>query len=423
MEVILYAIPIFLVLIALELLTDWRKGTGYYRTNDAITSLNIGILSRLMTIVHQLIPFTFYALVYDKLAMFTLPESPWVWVGAFIIYDFFYYWKHRMGHEMSVLWASHVVHHSSEDYNLTTALRQTSGAVFTWIFFLPMAVMGVEPVMLVTVAALNLVYQFWVHTRHIKTLGWMEAIFVTPSNHRVHHAQNRVYIDKNYGGVFIIWDRLFGTFMPELDEEPVVFGIRGALKSFNPVWANLQVYSQLAKDSYHTASWKDKFKVWFGRTGWRPADVTEKFPLNKRPLSEFTRFDPKLSPWLSRYCLIQHIGLLGMTLYLLVRQAELSGVSQAILSVAILVTAVQTGLILQQVKLAIALEAPRLLSMPVLFLTAGFEKNIVLTLAVASVISLIFLTLAVRQAFPSKALLLPEEPGAESEPGATPSRN
>ncbi|GGW91433.1 sterol desaturase family protein [Alteromonas halophila] len=408
MSVILFAIPFFLLLIILELVVDVRRKTGYYRANDAMTSLGIGIVSRMMTLAHQLIPFTVYAVVFDAIAVLTLPDTVWVWVMAFIVYDFFYYWKHRMGHEMSILWAAHVVHHSSEDYNLTTALRQTSGALFTWIFFLPMALLGIEPEMLITVAALNLVYQFWVHTQHINRLGWMEYVFVTPSNHRVHHAQNRAYIDKNYGGVFILWDRLFGTFIDEDPDNPPVYGLRGALKSFNPLWANLQVYSQLCRDSYYTRAWHDKFRVWFGRTGWRPADVAARFPVDKPPLSAFKKFNPALAAWLTRYSMMQHGVLLCGTLFLLLSLASLSGVQQAVLVALIILTALQIGLVLQQVKLAIALEAPRLLSMPLVLASAGFSSAVIFTAAVLAAVSLLLLLVAVRQAYPSRPLLAPE---------------
>ncbi len=420
MTVILYAIPVFMLLILLELAVDTRRKTGHYRINDAITSLSIGVLSRMMTIAHQLIPFTLYALVYDAVAITSWPHGVAAWLAAFVVYDFFYYWKHRMGHEVSILWAAHVVHHSSEDYNLTTALRQTSGAMLTWIFFLPLAVVGIEPQMLITIAALNLVYQFWVHTQHINRLGWLEYVLVTPSNHRVHHAQNRKYIDKNYGGVFILWDRVFGTFMDEDPCDPPVYGIRGALQSFNPVWANFQVYAQLCRDSYYTRSWRDKCRVWFGRTGWRPADVAARFPAEKRPLSEFVKFNPALTYWLARYCVLQHVTLLAVTVYLLLNLSLLTAVQQAALVFVVCVTSLQIGFVLQHVKLAIALEAPRLLSIPMILLAAGLPPSLLLVASACAVISLTLLLIAVRQAYPSALLLAPDNP---AEPVGSPPRN
>lgn len=395
MTVILFAIPLFFLLIGLELYVDSKRKTGHYRTNDAITSLSAGVLSRMMAIGHQLIPFTIYVLVFDAVAMFELPQAWWVWLVAFVAYDFFYYWNHRMGHEMSILWAAHVVHHSSEDYNLTTALRQTSGAIFSWVFYLPLAFVGFTPEMIITVGALNLVYQFWVHTQHINTLGWMERIFVTPSNHRVHHAQNPVYIDKNYGGVFILWDRLFGTYIPELKEEPVVFGIRGALNSFNPIMANLQVYSQLAKDSYYTRRWSDKFRVWFGRTGWRPADVSKRFPKEKLPLQQFKKYHPHIHKSVTRYSLLQHVIMLVVSLYFLLNLSALSGIQQVTIVTTVVIMSIQNGFILSQSTLALAIEGPRLLMLPLLWIAAGVGVA-ALWFALSCVVSLIALLYAVR---------------------------
>ena len=281
MNFILYAVPFFFLLIGIELLLEKVRKTQYYRTNDAISSLSAGVLSRMVDIVKALLPLTIYVFVFENFAFIQLPDTALVWVVAFVLYDFCYYWNHRLGHEISLLWAAHVVHHSSEEYNLTTALRQSSSSIFNWIFYLPLALIGIDPILLIAVGSLNLIYQFWVHTRHIPQLGWFEWVFVSPSNHRVHHAQNRIYIDRNYGGVFIIWDRLFGTFQEELDHEPVIFGLRSSLKSWNPIYANVQVYAQLWRDSWHTKKWSDKWRVWLGRTGWRPVDVSQTFPIVK----------------------------------------------------------------------------------------------------------------------------------------------
>ena len=326
MNYILYAVPFFFLLIGIELVLERVRQTNYYRVNDAINSLSAGVLSRMIGIVKALIPLTLYLVVYDNFALFVLPDTLWIWIVAFVLYDFCYYWNHRMGHEMSLLWAAHVVHHSSEEYNLTTALRQSSSSFLSWIFYLPMALLGFDPVVLISVGSLNLIYQFWVHTRHVPKLGWFEWFFVSPSNHRVHHAQNKVYIDRNYGGVFIIWDRLFGSFQEELDEQPVIYGIRSALHSWNPLYANIQVYSQLAKDSWRTKYWKDKFQVWFGRTGWRPADVARDYPLVKTDLQQFEKFDQRLSLVTRIYSLLQYalIAVIGLSLLLNINELSMS---------------------------------------------------------------------------------------------------
>ncbi|GAA0358668.1 sterol desaturase family protein [Bowmanella denitrificans] len=356
MSYVLLAIPFFFLLIGLELIAEKVRGTQYYRVNDAINSLSAGVLSRVTGLVHKLIPFTIYALVYEHIALFSLPEAAWVWVFAFVFYDFCYYWNHRLGHEMNILWAAHVVHHSSEEYNLTTALRQSSSSLFSWVFYLPMAVLGIDPVVMISVGSLNLIYQFWVHTRHIPKLGWLEWILVTPSNHRVHHAQNQIYIDRNYGGVFIVWDRLFGSFQEELDEEPPLFGIRKALHSWNPLWANVHVYHQLARDCWHARRWQDKLLVWFKRTGWRPADVEARFPLPKADLSRFKKYDPPLSTSAKWYCLIQHGLTIVIALMLLLSGNQLSGWQPWAIMLFVMFSSVSLGALMDNRESAFWLE-------------------------------------------------------------------
>ena len=316
MDLIALAVPFFLLALLLELIVDRVRGTGYYRTNDAINSLSAGTLSVTFGYFTRLLPAAIWAYVLQNFALIEI-DPTWfdfsargvaLWALALIAFDFCYYWAHRMGHEISILWAAHAVHHQSEDYNLSTALRQTStGFLFTWVFYLPLFLLGMPFEVFVTVNALDLIYQFWVHTRHIDRLGWMEWIFVTPSNHRVHHAQNELYIDRNYGGILIVWDRLFGTFQDELEDEPVVFGVRKPLANWNPFWANLQVYDYLWFDAVRTARWRDKLGVWVRRTGWRPADMEHTHPKARADLATFDKYDPPFSPSARRYVLAQYI--------------------------------------------------------------------------------------------------------------------
>lgn len=307
MNYILYAVPFFFALIALELLVDRWRGVSNYRLADAINSLSAGVLSTTAGLLTRAVGLLIYTLAWQQLALFELSAEPlWVWLLAFVFYDFCYYWNHRLGHERNVLWAAHSVHHQSEEYNLSTALRQTStGFIFGWIFYLPMALAGVPPLVFLTVAALNLLYQFWVHTRHIPKLGWFEWLFVSPSNHRVHHAQNAVYMDRNYGGVFIVWDRLFGTFQEELDAQPVIFGVTTPLASWNPLWANAQFYVALWRDARRAESWWDRLRIWFMPTGWRPADVAARYPQAKPDLSQFVKFEVPLSRGQQAYAAAQ----------------------------------------------------------------------------------------------------------------------
>ena len=239
MNVIVYAIPVFLALMAAEYGVGLALGRNVYRLNDAIGSLTAGILSQISGVFTLALRVGIYAVVYDRFAFQHLAADDWrIWLFALLAYDFLYYWNHRVGHECGLFWAAHVVHHQSENFNLSTALRQTSsGALLSWIFYMPMAIAGVPPVVFVVVGLVDLLYQFWIHTELIGKLGWFDRIFASPSNHRVHHGVNDQYLDKNYGGILIIWDRLFGTFVEE--GETPVYGVRGGLGTFDPVWANV----------------------------------------------------------------------------------------------------------------------------------------------------------------------------------------
>ncbi len=316
MDILALAVPFFLLALLIELAVDRVRGTGYYRINDAVNSLSVGMFMSTSGYFTKLIPAVILAYVLQDFAFFevqlawfdTSPRGLALWLLAALGFDFCYYWAHRCGHEISILWAQHAVHHQSEDYNLSTALRQTSsGFIFTWIFYVPLFLLGMPFEVFVTVNAISLIYQFWVHTQQIQRLGWFDRVFVSPSNHRVHHAQNEIYIDKNYGGTLILWDRLFGTFQEELDEEAVVFGVRKPLTSWNPFWANLQVYNYLWFDAVRAKRWRDKLGLWFRRTGWRPADVAVKYPKQPADLDHFHKYDPPVTTAIRRYVLAQFV--------------------------------------------------------------------------------------------------------------------
>ena len=324
MDLIALAAPFFLLALVTELILDWRKRTGFYRSNDAINSLSAGILSVTVDYFTRFLPLLAWGFVLRNFSLIDMPLE-WfdfspsgllLWITAALAWDFCYYWFHRFSHEISVLWAAHAVHHQSEDYNLSTALRQTStGFLFGWIFYLPLFMIGFPLTVLITVNAINLIYQFWVHTQIVRRLGVLDRILVTPSNHRVHHAQNERYIDKNYGGMLILWDRFFGTFEDESEDEPVVFGVRKPLANLNPFWANLQVYDYLLFDARKAARWRDKVGIWFRRTGWRPADVEEQYPRQNTDLSRFRKFDPQTTPSQRHYVMTQFIiGIIGALL-------------------------------------------------------------------------------------------------------------
>ncbi len=318
-QVIVYATPVFFGLIAIEFAWGWAKKRNTYRLNDAINSIGLGMLSQVSAVFTRLFRVGIYTAVYQTLALWH-NDAFWLswygWVLALVFYDFCYYWLHRAGHESAVFWAAHVVHHQSQDYNLSTALRQTSsGALFGWIFYVPMAVAGVPPLVFGVVALIDLLYQFWVHTEHVPKLGWFDRWFCSPSNHRVHHAVNDGYLDRNYGGLLIVWDRLFGSFCEE--GEKCVYGTRSPLDSWDPMWSNAEVYWALAKDSWHARNWLDKLRVWIKPPGWRPADVAARFPKPAFDIAKVERYHPPMTKAVAWFSAIQFAILLqGVALFL-----------------------------------------------------------------------------------------------------------
>ena len=311
MDYVPYAVPFFLLAILIELAYGIIKKNNTYRLNDAISSLFMGSLrSANKLIIIGLGGYVFYLIETNNSLWRMDANSPLVWVFAFIVYDFFYYWFHRMSHERQIFWASHVAHHQSEDYNLSTALRQTgTGAFITWIFFIPVFLIGVPSYVFVSVASINLIYQFWVHSEHIPKLGWYEKFFVTASNHRVHHAQNENYIDKNYGGVFIIWDRMFGTYKEEDNSEAPIYGIRGKINTFNPIWANLHIYVNMLQDIWSAKRWKEKLFVPFARTGWRPSSLPNSIRKDDFDPVTFKKYNPQVPTKIKAYSFFQFFAL------------------------------------------------------------------------------------------------------------------
>jgi sterol desaturase/sphingolipid hydroxylase (fatty acid hydroxylase superfamily) len=311
MDYITYAVPFFLLALLIELVYGIVINKNTYRLNDAISNLFMGTLrTSNKLIIIGAAGYVFY-LAETHFALWRMDvTSPFTWIFSFIIYDFFYYWFHRISLERQIFWASHVAHHQSEDYNLSTALRQTgTGAFVSWVFYIPMFLIGIPSYVFISVASLNLIYQFWVHSEHIPKLGWFENYFVTASNHRVHHAQNEQYIDKNYGGVFIIWDRMFGTHKIEDENEACIYGIRGTLNTFNPIWANLHIYVKIIKEMWLSHDWQDKLYAPFARTGWIPQSFPEKIEKENFDASTFKKFDPVIGKRQKIYAMFQYLFL------------------------------------------------------------------------------------------------------------------
>ncbi len=385
MDLIALAVPFFLLAIIVELAVNWWRRAGVYRSNDAINSISAGMLDVTTGYFTKFLPLLGWGFVMQHFTLIDMPLE-WfdasargiaLWVAAAIAWDFCYYWFHRFSHEISILWAAHAVHHQSEEYNLSTALRQTStGFLFGWVFYLPLFAIGFPLEVLVTVNAVNLIYQFWVHTRLVGRLGPLEAVLMTPSHHRVHHAQNERYIDKNYGGMLITWDRLFGTYEPESDEEPVVYGVRKPLASWNPLWANLQVYDYLLFDARKAERWRDKIGIWFRRTGWRPADVEAQYPKQNADLNQFEKFDPPVSKGVRWYTAAQFAVAIGMIFWIGSVYVE-QGASAALLPcVALWVMLLSLGLLNEGRRGAHHFEMLRLVVvLPVLLLTLNHTTS------------------------------------------------
>lgn len=304
MDPIVYAIPVFFALMGLEAWVGHRRGRRVYRLNDAVASISLGTLSQLVGLAGKLVTLGIYVLCFDHLRLLELPSNAWwVWLLGLLLYDFLYYWHHRLGHEVALLWAAHAVHHQSEEFNLSTALRQTSsGFLFGWIFYLPMAVLGFPPLVFVVVALIDLLYQYWIHTEQVGRLGWFDRVFASPSNHRVHHAINDRYLDRNYGGILILWDRIFGSFEDEDPTEPPVYGTRSQLRSFEPISANLQVYRQLWHEASALPSWRQRLELLLRPPGWQPSQQPPKPPFQ---VQSQRKFDPPAAAPIQRYALLQ----------------------------------------------------------------------------------------------------------------------
>jgi alkylglycerol monooxygenase len=377
MDIVSYATPFFLLAIVLELGWGFFRKNNTYRLNDSVNSLSLGMLSTLAKLAFISIGALVFARVENQWALFAFDQESAVhWVLALLFYDLCYYWFHRISHERQIFWGSHVVHHQSEDYNLSTALRQTSTGIFiTWIFFIPCFLLGIPLYMYVTIASGHLVYQFWIHTQHIPKLGFLEWFLITPSNHRVHHAQNAQYVDKNYGGLLIIWDRLFGTFAEEDDNEKVIYGLRTPLQSWNPLWANIHIFSSMVSDATKTENIRDKVAVLWSRTGSRPADVAKKYPVEKTSLDNFRKYNPQLTTVSTVAVVLHYMLLLVYFLWFTALVPEMSYLARCANMVILTFSAVTIGTIIDQHSKMMLVECTRLLIIGVIIVTAYNAGN------------------------------------------------
>lgn len=318
-SVLNYAIPFFVSLLLLEAVIARVKGAKVIRSMDTLSSLSSGLTNTIKDVLGLTLVIVSYGWFVEHLAIFEIRATWLVYTLAFIGLDFAGYWVHRLSHEVNYFWNRHIVHHSSEEYNLGCALRQSiSGFVSITVFFLiPIAFLGVPPEVVGIVAPLHLFAQYWYHTRLIGKMGFLEKIIVTPSHHRVHHAINPEYLDKNLSQIFIFWDKLFGTFQQELDNVPPVYGVTRPVRTWNPVIINFQHLWLLIQDAWRTRSWAAKLKIWFMPTGWRPSDVAETYPVfGIKDVYHFDKYDPKLSLALQWWSWIQFAFTFTSMMYL-----------------------------------------------------------------------------------------------------------
>lgn len=277
------AIPFFVTLIILEALIAKVKNKQVWNRLDTLSSLASGMSNVLKDVLGLSFVIISYDWMVEHFALFSIDNSFWVYFIAFVGLDFAGYWVHRISHHVNFFWNTHIIHHSSEEFNLACALRQSISNFFsiTVFFLVPVALFGIPSEVIAIVAPLHLFAQYWYHTRLIGKLGILEKIIVTPSSHRVHHAINPEYLDKNLGQIFIFWDFLFGTYQEELDDVPPVYGVTRPVQTYNPFIINFQHLWLLLKDAYHTKDWAAKFKIWLMPTGWRPPDMILAYPVQK----------------------------------------------------------------------------------------------------------------------------------------------
>lgn len=282
-KILIIAMPLFLVLIIIEKIYGLYKGEDNVPLMDGVSSVSSGITNAVKDVLGLSITFISYDWMVSKIGLFTLEANVLTYLVAFVIIDFYGYWNHRIAHQVNFFWNKHAVHHSSEEFNLACALRQSISTfvnLFTFIL-IPAALIGVPAKVIIITLPIQLFLQFWYHTKHIKKMGILEKILVTPSHHRVHHAINSAYIDKNHGQIFILWDKWFGTFQEELESVPPVYGITRPAQTWNPIKINFQHLGLLISDAWRAEKWNDKFTIWFKPTGWRPENFEEKYPVNK----------------------------------------------------------------------------------------------------------------------------------------------
>jgi sterol desaturase/sphingolipid hydroxylase (fatty acid hydroxylase superfamily) len=359
LNIILLAVPFFLLFIGVEYWIGRRKGQDWYNLHDTITNFSTGIGSQVAGLLSKALLVGAYLWIYENWAFVQQTPTWYSALFALLGFDFIYYWAHRWSHEVNFLWGAHVVHHQSEEYNLSVALRQSwIHNLLAFVLFLPLPFLGFEPTLFFSVAAFVTLFQFWVHTKAVDKLPrWFEYIFNTPSHHRVHHAVNPKYIDKNHAAVFILWDRIFGTFKEE--EESPTFGITTPLSSFNPTWANLHYYKEMWQLAKITPRFSDKIRILWARPGWRPNELGGQLPIPE-VADDYKKYDKELAPALELYVILQFLAVLGGTIAYMSNFDSITNFYQWAFAATIVLSIMICGGIIERKKWVAAAEYIRL---------------------------------------------------------------
>jgi alkylglycerol monooxygenase len=343
---IVLSIPVFFILMGVEIVIERISHQKLYRLNDTVANLSCGITSQLSGLFMRVLAIGVYVVLFEKFAQFQLTPNWFYWLSLFLLADLAYYWAHRMSHEINLFWGGHVVHHQSEEYNLSVALRQSSfQVVWTFAFSLPLAIIGFDPVHFTLVSAFITLYQFWIHTELINKMGWFELIFNTPSHHRVHHGRNPKYIDKNHAGTLIIWDKLFGTFQQE--EERPTYGITKPINSWNAVWANFSHYADMSKDLKRIPHLTDKIRYLFNKPGWLPDYLGGYQAPPEVDKTSYKKYDQPSGMSLNLYVLFQYVLCITGTALFLFNTAKFTLSEKAFIAVLIAIVVVNCGVMFE----------------------------------------------------------------------------
>lgn len=386
---VIFSIPIFFTLIVLEIVYAVYKRPDYYKVADTISNINCGIGDQVIGMMSKVVTIGIYQYLFQNFAFFKFESNLVSFLLLFLLVDFLYYWKHRLSHEVNLLWLGHSIHHQSEEYNLSVALRQSwFDKFFSFPFYLPLALMGFDTQSFVIAVGFNLLYQFWVHTEVIDRLGFLESFLSTPSHHRVHHARNPEYIDKNHGGVFIIWDKLFGTFKQEVDTP--VYGVTQPIQTWNAFEANVQPWVKIFNEASTYRRWKDKLLVWLKPPGWRPAELGGQLlvpSVSKTNYQKFSTTTPRLT---TAYLVTTFIlFLLGVAVFLNV-YPKLSVMVQAVLSVLIFWNIINFGLLFEGKKIGYFSDLAKSIALLITatFLFSGAMQYVMGAIALFSVLAI-----------------------------------